>query len=80
MPRFLGYYVRDQQLLPIEAAIREITSLPAQREHLAGRGLLQPGFFADVTVFDAATIIDRATYVQPTTSTKNRMENPTLLA
>jgi N-acyl-D-amino-acid deacylase len=65
MPRFLGSYIRDQRLLPIEAAIRKITSFPAQREHLERRGQLQPGFFADITVFDPATIIDHATYVQP---------------
>ncbi|HEX8765977.1 MAG TPA: D-alanyl-D-alanine carboxypeptidase/D-alanyl-D-alanine-endopeptidase, partial [Candidatus Acidoferrum sp.] len=40
MPRFLGHYVRDGHLLPLETAIRKITSLPAQREHLEGRGLL----------------------------------------
>lgn len=65
MPRFLGYYFRDQHLLPIETAIRKITSLPAQREHLEGRGLLKPGFFADITIFDPATIIDHATYTKP---------------
>jgi dihydroorotase/N-acyl-D-amino-acid deacylase len=66
MPRFLGHYVRDLHLLPLEQAIRKITSLPAQREHLSHRGLLKEGFFADVTIFDPATIIDKATYAQPT--------------
>jgi N-acyl-D-aspartate/D-glutamate deacylase len=65
MPRFLGRYVRDQHLMPLEAAIRKITSLPAQREHLADRGLLKPGYFADITIFDPAKIIDRATYNNP---------------
>jgi dihydroorotase/N-acyl-D-amino-acid deacylase len=65
MPRFLGHYVRDLQLLPLEQAIRKITSLPAQREHLVGRGLIKEGFFADITIFDPATIIDKATYTQP---------------
>ena len=65
MPRFLGRYVRDQHLMPLESAIRKITSLPAQREHLANRGLLQPGYFADITIFDPNTIIDRATYNNP---------------
>ncbi|HKD92981.1 MAG TPA: D-aminoacylase, partial [Terriglobales bacterium] len=65
MPRFLGHYVRDQKLMPLDQAIRKITSLPAQREHLRDRGLLKEGFFADVTVFDPATIIDTATYEQP---------------
>ncbi|MBZ5700487.1 MAG: amidohydrolase family protein [Acidobacteriia bacterium] len=65
MPRLLGHYVRDEHLLPLETAIRKITSLPAQREHLADRGLLQPGYFADITVFDAAEIADHATYAKP---------------
>src|SRR5579871_5318444 len=65
MPRFLGHYVRDEHLLSLEQAIRKITSLPAQREHLRDRGLLKEGFFADITVFDPATIIDTATYEQP---------------
>lgn len=65
MPRFLGHYVRDLHLLPLEQAIRKITSLPAQREHLRDRGLLKEGSFADITVFDPATIIDKATYADP---------------
>jgi N-acyl-D-amino-acid deacylase len=66
MPRFLGHYVRDLHLMTMEQAIRKITSMPAQREHLVGRGLLEPGYFADVTVFNPQTIIDKATYQQPT--------------
>ena len=65
MPRFLGHYVRDLQLIPLEQAIRKITSLPAQREHLAGRGLLKEGFFADITIFDPGNIMDKATYTEP---------------
>jgi N-acyl-D-amino-acid deacylase len=65
MPRFLGHYVRDQKLLPLEEAIRKITSMPAQREHLRDRGLLKTGFFADITIFDPATIVDHATYAEP---------------
>jgi N-acyl-D-amino-acid deacylase len=65
MPRFLGHYVRDLHLMPLPEAIRKITSMPAQEEHLRGRGLLKPGFFADVTIFDPATIIDKATYTDP---------------
>lgn len=65
MPRFLGHYVRDEKLLPLEQAIRKMTSLPAQREHLNGRGVLRQGFFADITVFDPNTIIDKATYANP---------------
>jgi N-acyl-D-aspartate/D-glutamate deacylase len=66
MPRFLGHYVRDQKLLPLEEAIRKITSMPAQREHLTDRGLLKTGFYADITIFDPVTIIDKATYAKPT--------------
>jgi len=65
MARFLGHYVREQQLMPLEQAIRKITSMPAEREHLTDRGLLKIGSFADVTVFDSATIIDEATYASP---------------
>src|SRR5579862_4277257 len=65
MPRLLGHYVRDEHMLPLEQAIRKITSLPAQRERLKDRGLLKEGFLADVTVFDPATIQDKATYENP---------------
>jgi N-acyl-D-amino-acid deacylase len=65
MPRFLGHYVRDLKLMPLPEAIRKITSFPAEREHLRDRGLLKEGFFADITVFDPATINDAATYEQP---------------
>src|SRR5438132_9317630 len=65
VPRFLGHYVRREHLMTLESAIRKITSLPAQREHLEGRGLLKPGYFADITIFDAATIIDHATFTTP---------------
>lgn len=66
MPRFLGHYVRDEYLIPLEEAVRKITSLPAQREGLHDRGLLKEGYFADITVFDPATIRDAANYEHPT--------------
>jgi dihydroorotase/N-acyl-D-amino-acid deacylase len=66
MPRFLGHYVRDQKLLPWEEAIRKITSMPAQRQHLKDRGLLRTGMYADITIFDPTTIVDHATYEEPT--------------
>jgi N-acyl-D-amino-acid deacylase len=66
MPRFLGHYVRDEHLLALPEAIRKITSMPAQREHLTNRGLIKIGFYADITIFNPATIIDRATYTEPT--------------
>jgi N-acyl-D-amino-acid deacylase len=65
MPRFLGRYVRDRQLLPLPEAIRKITSMPAQRQHLEGRGQIQIGYFADITIFDPATIMDAATFEKP---------------
>jgi N-acyl-D-amino-acid deacylase len=65
MPRFIGHYVRDEHLLPIEQGIRKMTSLAAQRERLLDRGLLKEGYFADITVFDPATIKDLATYTEP---------------
>ena len=65
MPRFLGHYVRDLHLLSLEQGVRKVTSLPAQRERLRDRGLLKEGYFADITVFDPATIQDRATYEDP---------------
>jgi len=65
MPRFLGRYVRDRQLMPLPEAIRKITSMPAQRERLEGRGQIQIGYFADITVFDPAAIMDAATFEKP---------------
>jgi N-acyl-D-amino-acid deacylase len=65
MARFLGYYVRDHHLMELEPAVRKITSLPAEREHLYERGVLRPGFYADVTVFNPGTILDTATYQHP---------------
>jgi dihydroorotase/N-acyl-D-amino-acid deacylase len=70
MPRFLGHYVRDEHLLPLEQGIRKITSLPAQRERLVDRGLLKEGYYADITIFDAASIQDEATYKNPVALSK----------
>ena len=64
-PRILGRYVRQDSVIPLEFAIRKMTSLAAQRVGLNDRGLLKPGMYADLTVFDPATIIDRATFEQP---------------
>jgi len=65
--RFLGHYVRERQLMPLEEAIRRITRLPAQNWKLRDRGCLDPGCHADLVVFDPDTIIDRATFAQPMT-------------
>jgi N-acyl-D-amino-acid deacylase len=64
-PRILGHYVRDEHLLTLEEAIRKMTSKAAARVHLTDRGLLRPGMMADLTIFDAATIRDVATFDQP---------------
>jgi N-acyl-D-amino-acid deacylase len=65
-PRILGHYVRDEKLLPLEEAIRKMTSKAATRVHLNDRGVLRPGLAADITVFDPATIRDVATFDDPT--------------
>jgi N-acyl-D-amino-acid deacylase len=70
MPRFLGHYVRDLHLLPLEQGVRKMTSLPAQRERLLDRGLLKEGYFADITVFDPNSIEDTATYTKPDSLSK----------
>jgi dihydroorotase/N-acyl-D-amino-acid deacylase len=64
--RILGKYVRDEKLIPLEEAIRRFTSRPAARVGIADRGILRPGFKADVTIFDAARIRDVSTFVDPT--------------
>jgi N-acyl-D-aspartate/D-glutamate deacylase len=64
-PRILGRYVRDRQALPLEEAVRKMTGLPARKFGLTDRGLVQEGRFADLVVFDADRIIDRATYEDP---------------
>lgn len=63
--RYLGHYVRELGLLPLEEAIRRITSVPARRYGLADRGAIAEGMIADLVVFDPATIADRASYGQP---------------
>ena len=60
--RLLGRYVRDEGIIPLEEAIRRLTSLPATNLALRNRGALRPGYFADVVVFDPGSIADRATY------------------
>ena len=64
-PRVLGKYVREEHVLPLEDAIRKMTSATANRLSIQDRGLLKEGMYADVVVFDPATIADRATYENP---------------
>jgi len=61
-PRILGRYVREQKALTWENAVRKMSGLPAAIMGLADRGLIAPGMFADIAVFDTATVIDHATY------------------
>ena len=63
--RLLGKYVRDEKVIPIEQAIHRLTGLPATNLELADRGFLREGMFADVVVFDPATITDHATFENP---------------
>ena len=64
-PRILGRYVRQDSVITLEFAVRKMTSLAAQRVGINDRGLLKPGMYADITVFDPSTIIDRSTYEMP---------------
>ena len=64
-PRVLGVYVREQGLLRLEDAVRKMTSLSAAKLGLLDRGLLRPGFFADLAIFDPDRVIDRSTYTDP---------------
>jgi N-acyl-D-amino-acid deacylase len=66
-PRVLGHYCRELGLFGLEEAVRRMTGLPASRFGLSGRGALVAGAYADITVFDPATVIDRATFEQPKT-------------
>src|SRR5207248_4652371 len=63
--RLLGKYVRDERVIPLEEAVRKLTSLPAETLRVKDRGRLAVGQFADIVVFDPNTIADRATYDQP---------------
>jgi N-acyl-D-amino-acid deacylase len=65
-PRVLGHYARDRGLFSLETAVHKMTGLPARRFGLSGRGLVREGFAADLTLFDAATVADAATYATPT--------------
>ena len=64
-PRVLGKYVREEKVIPLEDAIRKMTSAVANRLSIPDRGLLKQGMFADIVVFDPNTIADRATYENP---------------
>ena len=63
--RILGRYVREEKLLPLEEAVRKMTSLPASRMGLAERGIVRPGMLADLVAFDPETVKDKATFEDP---------------
>jgi len=63
--RVLGRYARELKVLSLEDAVRKMSALPANRLRLGDRGLLRPGMKADIAVFDPATVVDKATFVQP---------------
>jgi N-acyl-D-aspartate/D-glutamate deacylase len=64
-PRVLGKYVREEKLVPLERMINKMTAIPASRFGFGKRGSIQPGYFADLVVFDPDKIADRATWVDP---------------
>jgi N-acyl-D-aspartate/D-glutamate deacylase len=64
-PRILGVYVRERHLLRLEDAVRKMTSLNAAKIGITDRGLIRPGQFADITLFDPEKVIDHATYLEP---------------
>jgi N-acyl-D-amino-acid deacylase len=65
MPRFVGHFSRDRELFSLDEAVRRVTSAPAERFRLRGRGLLKPGYRADVTVFDPEAINDAGSFLHP---------------
>lgn len=65
LARVLGKYVREEQVITLEEAIRKLATLPAQNLKIERRGELKAGFYADVVVFDPNTIQDHATFVEP---------------
>ncbi|WP_437622078.1 N-acyl-D-amino-acid deacylase family protein [Sorangium sp. So ce1151] len=65
VPRLLGKYVRDDGVISLQEAVRRLTSLPASNLRIRDRGALKPGFFADIVVFDPATVRDNATFPAP---------------
>ena len=64
-PRVLGHYSRDLKLFPLETAVRKMTGLPAKTFGLKDRGVLKEGAYADITVFDPATVAETATWEKP---------------
>jgi N-acyl-D-amino-acid deacylase len=63
--RLLGRYVRDEKIIPLEEAVRKLSALPAENLGIKDRGRLQPGYFADLAIFDPDKIVDHATFEAP---------------
>jgi N-acyl-D-amino-acid deacylase len=63
--RLLGRYVRDEKIIPLEEAVRRLTSFPAANLKIKDRGSIKPGYFADVAIFDPRTVNDKATFESP---------------
>jgi N-acyl-D-amino-acid deacylase len=63
--RLLGNYVREEKIIPLQEAIRKLTSLPARNLKLHHRGALKKGYYADIVIFDPDSIQDHATYEEP---------------
>ncbi len=63
--RLLGKYVRDEKVIPLQEAVRKLTSLPAENLKIKDRGRIEPGFYGDLAIFDPATIQDHATFEEP---------------
>jgi len=63
--RVLGLYVREKKLIRLEDAIRKMTSLPAQKFQITSRGIIQPGMYADIVIFDAGKVKDESTFEHP---------------
>ncbi len=64
-PRVLGKYVREEKFFDLATGIKKMTSMPADKLGLKGRGLIQKGYYADLVIFDPEKIADKATFVDP---------------
>jgi N-acyl-D-aspartate/D-glutamate deacylase len=64
-PKILRKYVREERVLPLEEAIRKMTSAGTTRLGLFDRGILRPGCYADVTIFDPLNVTEKASYMEP---------------
>jgi N-acyl-D-aspartate/D-glutamate deacylase len=64
-PRVLGRFVREKKWLTLEEAVRKMTSMPAARLKLSDRGAIKPGMWADLVLFDPATVVDNSTFDEP---------------